>query len=117
TPCAPSSNACGSPYLTTCSTSTLTCNCLSTNSLVYYLNSSYCADTMNISNCNIFPTRCITWCNLTTNDLCICPIDTLKIQRNNSYVCELPVNSLNCSINDTIRRCPYGQSCINGQCM
>jgi hypothetical protein len=72
---------------------------------------------MNISNCNIFPTRCISWCNATTNNLCICPSDTLKIQRNSLYVCELPVDSLNCSINDTIRRCPYGQSCIDEQCM
>ncbi len=72
---------------------------------------------MDNSNCTIFPTRCIMWCNSTTNNLCICPSDTLKIQRNNFYVCELPVNSLNCSINDSIRRCPLGQSCINGQCM
>jgi hypothetical protein len=72
---------------------------------------------MNISNCTIFPTRCISWCNSTSNSLCICPSDTLKIQRNYLYVCELPVDSLNCTVNDTIRRCSYGQSCINGQCI
>jgi len=51
------------------------------------------------------------------NSLCICPSDTLKIQRNNFYVCELPVDASNCSINDTIRRCSYGQTCTNGQCV
>ncbi len=117
TPCIPSIDTCGSSLLTNCSSSSLTCTCLSTNSLVSYSNSFYCADTMNISNCSIFPTRCITWCNATTNILCICPSDTLKIQRNSLYVCELPVNSLNCSANDTIRRCSYGQSCINEQCI
>lgn len=114
--CIPSVDTCGSPSLTTCSTSSSTCVCLSTSSLVTYSTSSYCADTQNASNCNIFPTRCVTWCNSTTNSLCICPIDTLRIQRNNSYVCELPVDSLNCSSNDTIRRCQLGQTCINGQC-
>jgi hypothetical protein len=84
---------------------------------VSYSNSLYCADTLNISNCSIFPTRCITWCNSTTNNLCICPSDTLKIQRNYLYVCELPVDSLNCSTNDSIRRCPLGQICTNGQCI
>jgi hypothetical protein len=72
---------------------------------------------MDNSNCTIFPTRCITWCNATENDLCMCPSDTLKVQRNNLYVCELPVDSLNCSSDDTIRRCSYGQSCVNGQCI
>jgi hypothetical protein len=73
---------------------------------------------MNVSNCQIFPSRCITWCNGTTNYLCICPSDTLKIQRNNIFICELPVNSNNCSINDDdIRRCSYGQCCINRQCI
>ncbi|CAF3550529.1 unnamed protein product [Rotaria sp. Silwood1] len=71
---------------------------------------------MNSSNCRIFPTRCVTWCNSTTNNLCICPINTLKIQRNNLYVCELLLNSFNCSTNDSIRRCPLGQICRNAQC-
>jgi hypothetical protein len=73
---------------------------------------------MNISNCKIFPSRCISWCNQTTNYLCICPIDTLKIQRNNIFICELPVNSNNCSINEyDIRHCPLGQCCFNGKCI
>ncbi|CAF1252799.1 unnamed protein product [Rotaria sordida] len=117
TPCNPSIDTCGTSSLTTCSSSSSTCTCLSTSSLVSYSDSFYCADTMNSSNCNIFPTRCVTWCNLTTNNLCICPINTLKIQRNNLYICELPVNSFNCSINDSIRRCPFGQICQNGQCI
>jgi hypothetical protein len=117
TPCNPTTDICGSSFLTTCSSSSFSCTCLSTDSVVSYSNSFYCADTMNISNCTIFPTRCIMWCNSTTNNLCICPSDTLKVQRNNFYVCELPVDALNCSSNDTIRRCPYGQSCINGQCI
>jgi hypothetical protein len=107
-------DSCGSPSLTTCSSSK--CSCLSSSSSpVSYSNSIYCADSMNISNCTIFPSRCITWCNETTNYLCICPIDTLKIQRNNMFVCELPVNSNNCS-NDNIRRCSFGQCCVDGQC-
>ncbi|CAF1328303.1 unnamed protein product [Adineta steineri] len=117
TSCNPSTDTCGISSLTTCSSSSLTCTCLSPNSLVSYSNSFYCADTLNSSNCNIFPSRCVTWCNATTNSLCICPSDTLKIQRNYTYVCELPVNSLNCSSNDSIRRCSLGQSCINGQCI
>jgi len=117
TSCNPSTDTCGSSYLTTCSSSSFTCTCLSTSLPVSYSNSVYCADTINSSNCSIFPTRCVTWCNSTTNSLCICPSDTLKIQRNNSYVCELPVDSLNCSSNDTIRRCPLGQTCVNQQCI
>lgn len=74
---------------------------------------------MNNSDCKIFPSRCITWCNQTKNYLCMCPIDTLKIQRNNYFICELPVNSNNCSIDDNnnIRRCPLGQCCYNKQCI
>jgi hypothetical protein len=117
TSCDPITDTCGSSSLTTCSSSSSTCTCLSTSSLVSYSNSFYCADTQNATNCGIFPTRCVTWCNSTTNYLCICPIDTLKIQRNSLYVCELPVDSLNCSINDSIRRCPLGQNCNNGQCI
>jgi hypothetical protein len=113
TPCVSTSNSCGSPSLTTCSSSK--CACLSSNSLVSYSDLSYCADLMNISNCTMFPSRCITWCNSTTNYLCICPIDTLKIQRNNLFICELPVNSNNCSIDD-IRQCPFGQCCVDKQC-
>ncbi|CAF2589887.1 unnamed protein product [Rotaria sp. Silwood2] len=116
TSCNPSTDTCGLSPLTTCSPSSSTCTCLSTSSVVSYSDSFYCADTMNASNCRIFPTRCVTWCNSTTNNLCICPINTLKIQRNNLYVCELPVNSFNCLTNDTIRRCPLGQICLNGQC-
>ncbi|CAF1353313.1 unnamed protein product [Rotaria sp. Silwood1] len=115
-PCNPSIDTCGSSSLTTCSSSSSTCTCLSTSSLVSYSDSFYCADTMNSSNCRIFPTRCVTWCNSTTNNLCICPINTLKIQRNNLYVCELLLNSFNCSTNDSIRRCPLGQICRNAQC-
>ncbi|CAF0738098.1 unnamed protein product [Adineta ricciae] len=114
--CNPLTDTCGSSSLTTCSSTLSTCTCLSANSLVSYSNSFYCADTLNTSACTIFPTRCITWCNSTSNYLCICPSDTLKIQRNNSYVCELPVDSTNCSNTDTIRRCPFGQSCLNNQC-
>lgn len=117
TSCIPSIDTCGSSLLTTCSPTSLTCTCLSSSSLVSYSNSFYCADTLNTSNCTIFPTRCISWCNSTTNDLCICPSDTLKIQRNNFYVCELPVDASNCSSNDPIRRCSYGQTCLNGQCV
>ncbi|UJR14193.1 hypothetical protein I4U23_001186 [Adineta vaga] len=117
TTCNPSTDNCGSSSLTTCSPTSLTCTCLSANSLVSYSNSFYCADTLNTSNCSIFPTRCVSWCNSTNNYLCICPSDTLKIQRNNSYVCELPVNSINCTTFDTIRRCPYGQTCSNNQCI
>ncbi|CAF3427681.1 unnamed protein product [Rotaria socialis] len=114
--CNPSSDTCGSPSLTSCSSLSATCTCLSTSSLVSYTNLSLCTDTMTSSNCSIFPTRCVTLCHSTTNTLCICPMDTLKIQRNNLYVCELPVNSFNCSSNDNIRRCPLGQACLNGQC-
>ena len=64
-----------------------------------------------------FPSRCITWCNQTTNYLCICPSDSLKIQRNNRFICELSINSKNCSINDEIRQCSFGQCCFNGQCL
>lgn len=80
------------------------------------MNFSLCADTLNVSGCGIFPQRCITWCNSTSNELCICPSDTLRIHRNNLYVCELSVNAMNCSPNDSIRRCPFGQICLNQQC-
>lgn len=116
TSCTPSVDTCGSTSLTTCSTVSSTCTCLSSDSLVSYLNSSFCADTLNRSNCSIFPTRCISWCNSTTNVLCQCPDGTLRSLRNNYYVCELPVNSANCSSSDQIRRCPLGQICINEQC-
>jgi hypothetical protein len=117
TSCDPLSDTCGSPSLTTCSSSSSTCTCLSSSSsLVSYSDSFYCANLMNVSNCKIFPSRCITWCNSTTNFLCICPSDTLKIQRNNLFICELSVNSNNCSNDDNLRRCPLGQCCQNGQC-
>ena len=115
--CDPINNLCGSPSLTTCSSSKCICRS-SANSLISYSGLFYCADMMNISNCNLFPSRCITWCNQTTNYLCICPMNTLKIQRNNLFICELPVNSKNCSMNsNAIRRCPYQQCCVNGQCI
>jgi len=117
TSCDPIFDTCGSSFLTNCSSSICTC-ISSSSSLVSYSVSFYCADMMNTSNCRIFPSRCITWCNKTTNYLCICPIDTLKIQRNNLFICELPVNSNNCSINnDDIRHCPLGQCCLNGKCV
>lgn len=108
---------CGSRLLTTCSASK--CTCLSSsNSLVSYSDSFYCADMIDTSNCTIFPSRCITWCNETTNYLCICPSETLKIQRNQSFVCEFPPNANNCSSNDRdIRRCPWGQCCFDEQCV
>ncbi|CAF0780973.1 unnamed protein product [Adineta steineri] len=116
TPCDSMSTTCGSPSLTTCSSSK--CACISSaSSVVSYSDSLYCADMLNTSNCHIFPSRCIMWCNQTINYLCICPSDTLKIQRNNIFICELPVNSDNCSIDDNIRRCSLGQCCLNGQCM
>ena len=116
TTCNPTSDTCGSFNLTNCSPTTSTCTCLSSNPSITYLNLTLCADTFNDSGCSIFPKRCITWCNSTSNDLCICPSDTLRIQRNNLYVCELPVNAMNCSANDSIRRCPLGQICLNQQC-
>jgi len=113
--CDSTRDTCGSSLLTNCSSSI--CTCLSSSSsLVSYSDSFYCADMMNHSNCTIFPSRCVTWCNQTKNYLCICPSDTLKIQRNNYFICELPVNSNNCLMND-IRRCPLGQCCFNGQCL
>ncbi|CAF3413433.1 unnamed protein product [Rotaria sp. Silwood1] len=115
-PCDSVNDVCGSSALTTCSSSTCTCDS-STSALVSYSDSFYCADMMNMSNCKIFPSRCITWCNETTNYLCICPIGTLKVQRNNIFICELPMNSNDCSINtNDIRRCPFEQCCINEQC-
>ncbi|UJR32862.1 hypothetical protein I4U23_020323 [Adineta vaga] len=113
--CDPVTTVCGSPSLTTCSSSKCACRS-SSNSIVSYSDSLYCADTMNISNCQIFPSRCIFWCNQTSNYLCICPSDTRKNQQNNVFICELPFNSTNCSITDDIRRCSLGQCCINGRC-
>lgn len=117
TSCTPSVDTCGSSNLTTCSSESSTCTCLSPDSLVSYMNASFCADTYNRTNCTLFPTRCISWCDSTTNILCQCPDGTLKILRNNVYVCELAVNSANCSSSDQIRRCPFGQVCLNGQCV
>ncbi|CAF0877014.1 unnamed protein product [Rotaria sordida] len=115
--CDSMNDICGSSSLTTCTSSTCTCH-VSSSALVSYSDSFYCADMINSSNCKIFPSRCITWCNGTKNYLCICPIGTLKFQRNNIFVCELPINSNNCSINDNdIPRCSYEQCCINGKCI
>lgn len=70
------------------------------------------------SNCTIFPSRCVTWCNHTRNYLCICPRETLKIQREQFFVCELPINARNCSMDSQdIRRCPLGQCCFHEQCV
>ncbi|CAF1606568.1 unnamed protein product [Adineta ricciae] len=114
TSCDPSTTICGSPSLTTCSSSKCACRS-SSSSIVSYSDSLYCADAMNISDCHIFPSRCIFWCNQTSNYLCICPSDTRRNQLNHVYVCEL-LNSTNCSLDDDIRRCPSGQCCINGRC-
>lgn len=114
--CTLGSTVCGPSALSTCSPSTSQCSCLPNTTSVLYGNTSYCADTFNASNCQIFPSRCVTWCQSTNNNLCICPAETLKTQRNGVYVCELPVNALNCSADDPIRRCPFGQSCTSGQC-
>lgn len=116
TSCAANSSTCGPTSLTECSTLTSTCICSGSSSPISYLQSSICADTFNGSNCTIFPTRCITWCNSTTNSLCICPPGTLRSLRNNFYVCELPVNAVNCSTSDSIRICPLGQCCNSGKC-
>jgi hypothetical protein len=116
TSCSYNSTICGPSMLSQCSPSLLTCQCSSSFMSVSYADMFYCADTFNTSNCQIFPTRCITWCNSTTNSLCICPSGTLRIERDNLYLCELPVNAFNCSIQDPIRRCPLGQCCTIGQC-
>lgn len=115
-PCDSFDDRCGSSSVTTCSSST--CTCLSnSSSLVAYSDSYFCADMLNTSNCQVFPSRCIAWCNQTTNYLCICPNNTLKIQRNNQFICELPINSNSCSINDSLRQCSIGQCCIDQQCL
>lgn len=112
--CDDNDTSCGSASLTACSSSK--CICQENFQAVEYAGSSYCADTLNGSNCQIFPSRCVTWCNATDNELCICPSGTLKIERNELFICELPVNAFNCSIDDSIRRCPIGQCCTEGQC-
>ena len=114
TPCEVNGSSCGPTSLISCSS---TCQCRENFPPVTLFGSSYCADSLNGSNCQIFPSRCVTWCNSTSNDLCICPTGTLKIQRNGFFICELPVNALNCSINDPIYRCPFGQCCSSGRCL
>ncbi|CAF3753537.1 unnamed protein product [Rotaria socialis] len=115
--CNPTNDICGSPSLTNCSSSTCTCHSLS-SALVSYSDSLYCADMLSISNCKTFPSRCVTWCNGTSNYLCICPSGSFKFQRNNVFICQLPINSNNCSISDNdVQRCPSEQCCINGQCI
>lgn len=115
--CDSTSDICGSSSLTSCSSSICTCTS-TTSAVVSYSDSFFCADMLSMSNCKIFPSRCVIWCNGTTNYLCICPLNTVKVQRNNIFICELPINSNNCSIDDnSVQRCPYGQCCINGQCI
>ena len=117
TSCTSARSSCGPSSLATCASTTSTCTCLpSFTSPVSYANAFYCADTLNSSNCAVFPARCITWCNSTSNSLCICPSDTFKIQRDNVYLCELPLDASNCSATDSVRRCPSGQCCVSGQC-
>ncbi|CAF1022441.1 unnamed protein product [Didymodactylos carnosus] len=114
--CNPLIDTCGSSYLTYCSPLTGTCTCNTSSSIQVSTSiGSVCADTVNASNCAIFPTRCVYWCNSTQNNLCICPSDTVKVLRSNVYVCELPLNG-NCSLLD-IRRCPPTQCCVSTQCI
>ncbi|CAF1266685.1 unnamed protein product [Didymodactylos carnosus] len=114
--CNPLTDTCGSSYLTSCSELSKTCTCNTQSSIQISTSiGPVCADTINASNCTIFPTRCMNWCNSTQNDFCICPSDTVKVVRSNSYVCELPLNS-NCSLSD-IRRCSPTQCCISTQCI
>jgi hypothetical protein len=108
---------CGSSSLNECSPLTSTCSCLSSlSTMITYKNRSFCADTLELSNCERFPSRCIHWCNSTSNSLCICPNDTQRIERNNMFTCELFLHVNHCSTNDTIRRCPSERCCIQGQC-
>lgn len=118
TACNPTSDTCGSSALTSCSSMSAKCTCrVPASTPVSFAEGFYCADTLNSSNCQIFPSRCVSWCNGTTNALCICPSDTLKISRNNLFVCELPIHATNCSIDDDLRRCSMGQCCIQDQCI
>lgn len=119
--CNPNSNDCGPSSLIDCSSYSSTCQCVSTKNQFASIrieNSSFCADSLNESNCQIFPSRCVDWCNGSENVFCVCPSETRKIQREKKFFCELiDDRNLSCSIDDPIRLCSSSRCCVESRCV